>query len=138
MIWHSEEVIGLDAAIEAMNRLLPQVNARSSACIAFQLMGRVTLLVFEKPWPRTSFALFGNFSTPEVDQILKSIERSGLEVFDNTKFLSGRRGFSFAAPNQGVDLNTTCRTLLESLLKDNNIVVQGVDCSGGEMLVWKT
>jgi hypothetical protein len=125
MVWHQEEVTGLNAAVEALRRLLPRL--KSFDCIRVQLAGGAKLMVFERPWVGTNYVLCGKLSVSDVSQLLSEGERLGLRQFGNTASGHGSGGISFCSSEQDCGVARKCQQLLGVLAdQSSRIVVEGV------------
>ena len=125
MVWHSEKVVGLDAAVEVLNRLFFRLE--SFQCVVLQPREGVAIKVFDKPWPSPIYVISGKLLPEDASRLLVTTQQLGLSAFDTTCAGDGSRGFSYSSLNQNLNVAETCRRILQIFVDDSStIAVHGV------------
>jgi hypothetical protein len=125
MYWHNEEVIGIENALWAVKRLLPQLETYSGIRID---LGLARLTIFQKPWPTPVYMVTGAISSAELRDVVVMGEKLGLITEGNTVRADGARTIIFRSPDAVDDVSEPVRKLLHALkCQPNVILVQGIE-----------
>jgi hypothetical protein len=122
--WHSEEILGVDAAVRTLKRLVPRLGPFQ--CIVVQPRAGTKLMLFQKPW--VGILVSGKLSGKEVSQLTEIGDRLGLIVSPSIPSEDGSRGFSFCPSTEGWDSAEHSRHFLEVFCDaSSKIKVDGVN-----------
>ena len=126
MVWHNETVVGVDATIEALNRLLPRLEPFQ--CIVIQPREGMKFMLFRKPW--IGILVSGRLSRGEAAQLHVVGERLRLSASGSTPSEDGARGFAFCYPNEGSNMALDCRQFLDVFCNISSVItIHGVNAT---------
>lgn len=117
VIWHSEHVGSIDAAVTTILSLLPRLD--SFDCIRITLRVDLKMLIFQRPWTQTIYVLSGNV-TPLQVAALRDVERDlATKQFGSTSSWGGIEGLSFVSASQALsDVSRISKFFLEVLSRE--------------------